>query len=437
MQKIKTRFAPSPTGYLQIGNVRTALFSWLLAKHTGGAFYVRIEDTDRNRFVEDAESIIFETLSWLGLTWDPDVWHQSERLDIYRAKAAELLAGGHAYESDGAIRFRWPEDQAPITAEYFTSETRHDRRTFDRATEPSAFEDFVLLKADGYPTYNFAHVIDDHEMGITNVIRGDEFTSSLNKYLKLYEVFGWEAPQFHHVPLIHGTDGKKLSKRGGSKGALTYRDEGYLPEALANFIALIGWSPKNDAELFFSLDELAATFSLEGIQKSPGVFDEQKLRWMNKQHMANRDTGELLGLAEKLGSWPRRGVPGEEAVFTLALERASTLCEVSPDEVSYLFAPPEVRVGQLLGGQPAESVAVWLEVTQRHLGSIEDWSTDRLQGAFTDVRAELDLAPKQLFPVLRVALTGAEQTPSLWDVAAVLGKQETLTRLERAAALVA
>ncbi len=437
MQKVKTRFAPSPTGYLQIGNVRTALFSWLLAKHAGGTFYVRIEDTDRNRFVEDAESVIFETLSWLGLDWDPSVWHQSERLEVYLAKARELLAKGYAYESDGAIRFRWPDDQKVITAEYFTSDSRKDQRVFDRVAEPSAFEDFVLIKADGYPTYNFAHIIDDHEMGITNVIRGDEFTSSLNKYLKLYEVFGWQPPKFHHVPLIHGTDGKKLSKRAGSKGALSYRDEGYLPEAIANFIALIGWSPKNEAELFFSLDELANAFSLDGIQKSPGVFDEQKLRWMNKQHMANRDSGELLELAEALGSWPRRGVANEEAAFSLALERASTLREVSPNEVSYLFNSPHLNAKDLIENESAESVAVWLEVSQRQLAGIETWSPDRLQGAFTDLRTQLDLAPKQLFPVLRIALTGAEQTPSLWDVAAVLGKEETLARLESAAALVA
>ncbi len=490
---IRTRFAPSPTGYLHVGNVRTALYAYLLARKTGGRFFLRIEDTDRSRFVADGEAQIKDSLAWLGLEWEAEVWRQSERLGTYQSYAQRLIGEGSAYVADetpeelsalreqqraagtqphydgrsrdkgltwqpdarGAagsggsghtgqvVRFRWPEDQPPMEVGYFETGTTgesgdKDRTmTFSPAEAPSAFEDFVLIKADGYPTYNFAHVIDDHEMEISDVIRGDEFVASLNKYQKLYDVLGWQRPRYVHVPPILGPDGqKKLSKREGSKSTQNYRVAGYLPGALANFIALIGWNPGADRELFFSLDELADAFTLEGLQKAPGRFDEGKLRWMNKEHMKNLGGGQLLDLAIGEGFWKRRAQPNELRIFELAAERANTLAELSGEEAAYYFERPRLSVAELTGDENRETVAVWLERVQRYLEDVSEWTSERLEGALTDIRGELDLSPKQLYPVLRVAVTGAPNTPALWDVFEVLGQSETLARLEAAAALV-
>ncbi len=471
---VRTRFAPSPTGYLHVGNVRTGLFAWLFAKHQGGTFFLRIEDTDRARFLEDGEIHIKESLSWLGLDWSPEVWHQSERQKVYLEQARRLLEAGHAYvadetptelavlreeqqkrgeqphydgrsrdkglrwepEASRVIRFKWPADQATMDVSYFETEKTTRTMQFSPQEAPSAFEDFVLIKADGFPTYNFAHVVDDHELGITHVIRGDEFVSSLNKYAKLYEVLDWPRPEYIHVPPILGPDGKKkLSKRGGSKTMIEYRDAGYLPEAVANFIALIGWSPGGDRELFFSLGELVEAFTLDGLQKSPGRFDEEKLRWLNKQHLNNLDRRELMARAEAGGFWASTDSPQEEKIFALAAERPHTLAEIQRDD--YYDARPTLTVQQVAGQENPETVGVWLEGTQRELVQVTEWQAERIQGALKDVLDELKLVPKQLYPVLREALTGAPQTPALWDIAEALGQEETLARLEAVQTLVA
>ncbi len=436
---IRTRFAPSPTGYLHVGNARTALFSWLWARHNGGEFHLRIEDTDQQRLVVDAESQITEALTWLGLSWDGAVVHQSAKLERYQQHAEQLIASGHAVSVDEpagtVIRFQWPQDpDFSISADYFQVGGTSVTRQFTRSREPTAFEDFVLIKSDGFPTYNFAHLIDDHLLGVTDVIRGDEFTSSLHKYVALHQAFGWQPPRFIHVPAILGPDQAKLSKRHGATDILQYRADGYLPEALVNFMALIGWSPGGDRELFFDRSDLVNSFSLNGLQRSPGVFDLTKLRWMNKQHMQNADIGELKALAESGGFWNRADSPHEERVFALAAQRAATLAEIQRDD--YYTERPRLTTEQLVGTAPSESVGVWLERTQRYLTGITDWQADRLQTAFTDLLGELDLAAKQLFPVIREALTGAPQSPPLWEVAAILGQDETLARLEAAEALV-
>lgn len=479
MTEIRTRFAPSPTGYLHVGNIRTGLFAYLLAKKQGGKFYLRIEDTDRARFVPDAEDQIKDSLRWLGLEWEPDVWHQSDRLDVYRQKALELVKAGRAWIADDAaeeittwregvkaamedsalpmpqlpsmsrpvdpanydpaqghvIRFKWPENQQRIRLQYYAGSRLSDL-VVDPAMARSAFEPFILIKSDGYPTYNFAHVIDDAEMGITHVVRGDEFTSSLHKYWALQEALGVPHPEFIHVPPILGPDGKKkLSKREGAQQTQEYREAGYLPESIANFIALIGWSA-GDRELFFSLEELTAAFDVSGLQQSPGVFDLPKLGWMNKQHMLNRDKGELFEVAVAEGFWQPTGEAKERQVFELSLERATTLGDLKQVEDFYQTAPKLTRE-QLVGDENPETVGVWLERTQRYLETVTDWTADRLQGALKDVLNEADLVPKQLYPILREALTGAPQTPAIWDVMAALGKDETLNRLESAQSLVA
>ena len=439
---IKTRFAPSPTGYLHVGGARTALFAWLWARHNQGEFHLRIEDTDRARLVEDAETQIIEALDWLGLDRDGPVIRQSERLEVYRKYAEQLVGQGRAKkvtEDKGeVIRFIWPEKTRRMSVPYLETGRGSLEREFDREATPSAFEEFVLIKSDGFPTYNFAHVVDDHEAGINCVIRGDEFISSLNKYAALYEAFDWPRPKYVHVPTILGPDKAKLSKRHGARDVLEYRAEGFLPQALANFIALIGWSPGGDRELFFSVEELVQAFDLQGLQKSPGVFDEQKLLWMNGEHMKNLDTAELLQAASRGGFWQLEDLDYDAKVVGLAGERAKTLRDLSAAKQGFYYHRPELTKDQLVGAENPETIAVWLERVQRELDGLPEaeWTAERLRAVLDDTRGDLDLQAKQLYPVLREALTGAPQTPALWDLMALFGKVETAARLEAAASLV-
>ncbi|MEX2043397.1 MAG: glutamate--tRNA ligase [Patescibacteria group bacterium] len=442
-RKVITRFAPSPTGYLHVGAARTALFAWLWAKQNDGEFRLRIEDTDRQRFVKDAEAQIKESLEWLGLGWDGEVLRQSERLDEYRQQAERLVKAGFARESKEkagtVIRFKWPEPKRPVTIEPF-----HGRPpvVVDPQTVSSAFEDFVLIKSDGYPTYNFAHIVDDLEAGVTHVIRGDEFTSSLHKYSALYEALGRAdaMPKFYHVPPILGPDKAKLSKRHGAKDALDYREAGYLPEALANFIALIGWSPGDDREFFASLDELAGAFDLAKIQRSPGVFDQEKLTWLNGEHLRALDTGELLDRAIAGGFWKEGGDRAyDERVLELASERVRTLADLADVRQGYFYKVPKVTRKRLVGKENPETIGVWLERVLRDLTKLpgNEWNAERIEKLLTDIRNELDLEPRQLFPPLRIAVTDADRTPPLWDVFDVLGKTEVVSRLDAAQSLVA
>ena len=471
-----TRFAPSPTGYLHVGGLRSALFNYLWAKRTGGRFHLRIEDTDQARLVEDAESQIIESLSWLGITWDGEIVRQSERQKAHRSLALELVKSRHAYVADESpeqlaemrarqrsatapsydgtareqglsydpdhphqvIRFRWPDD--PNLSVSFRNEIAGGRQvTISRSEAPTMFEDFVLIKADGLPTYNFAHVVDDHEMGITDVIRGNEFISSAHKYAALSDVLGWNRPRYAFLPPILGPHGtKKLSKRDGAVSALDYRDQGFLPEAVANFLALIGWSPGGDREYFGSLEELAEAFSLDRVQKSPGRFDEQKLRWLNGEHLKQRDPGEIAELAASGGFWKASDDPHYDGrVLAQALQGIDTLSELTEVAHGYFYHRPQLSAEQLIGDHPVADVASWLERVNRGLAATEDWSADRIQNILMDIREELNLAPKELFPVLREALTGAPRTPAIWDLMTVLGREESLARLEAAEALVA
>ena len=477
------RFAPSPTGYMHAGGVRTALFNWLLAKRTGGEFHLRIEDTDRARLVEGAENHIKESLEWLGLGWDGLIIRQSERVEqgIYMEYAKQLVENDWAYVADEtpeelagirkarqeavkanqplpkypskekdisfskfklgegmAIRFKWPDAPKPMEITYFDA-AKPWQTSFNPKSAPSAFEDFVLLKADGFPTYNFAHVIDDYDLGVTRVIRGDEYTSSLNKHVALHEALGWKLPKYNHVPLILSVDKAALSKRHGARDVLAYREQGYLATALANFLILIGWSPGGDRELFFSLNELAEAFSLDGIQKSPGVFNVEKLNWMNSEHLKQMDAGAVLAEAKAAGFWKGEETVRDAAVIGLALERSKTLKDLAEYRESYFYRRPKVPKTRLVGDENPESVGVWLEKVQRQLGGLpeKDWKTDTLHDQLTDVLEELGLKPKQLYPVLREALTAEPKTPALWDIMAVLDKAESLARLEAAAALVA
>lgn len=271
MNKVRVRFAPSPTGIPHIGNTRTALFNFLFAKHNNGKLILRIEDTDRTRFIKEAESAIIEILEWLNLSWD-EKFTQSERLEIYKEHAQILKQKKLAYEDEGALRFKMPKDGETS----WTDAVGNKKITFKNETQ----EDFIIVKSDGYPTYNFANVVDDYLMNITHVIRGEEFISSTPKHVQLYKAFRWNSPIFAHLPVILGPDRSKLSKRHGAKSVLDYKSEGYLKEALLNFIVLLGWNPGGDKEQL-SIDEMIKLFDLKDINTANPVFDIQKLNWLN------------------------------------------------------------------------------------------------------------------------------------------------------------
>ena len=278
---VKVRFAPSPTGYLHIGGARTALFNWLFARHNKGIFLLRIEDTDQQRSTEEATHAILDSMKWLGLDWDEGPHFQSQRLSIYKQYAEKLVAHGKAFydtdeEGRKAIRFKMQDGVTEI------NDLIHGAITFDA----SLIEDFVILKADGFPTYNFACVVDDAEMGITHIIRGDDHISNTPKQIALYNAFGFKMPEFAHIPMILGEDGSRLSKRHGATSVTEYRDKGYLPHALVNFLALLGWSPGNDQEII-SIQEMIEKFTLKRVNKTSAQFNNTKLDWMNGQYIKN------------------------------------------------------------------------------------------------------------------------------------------------------
>ncbi|MEX2210062.1 MAG: glutamate--tRNA ligase [Patescibacteria group bacterium] len=478
-QRVVTRFAPSPTGYLHVGGARTALYAWLWSRKHGGEFHLRIEDTDRQRFMADAEEQIKDSLQWLGLDWDGPILRQSERLEKYRLYAEQLIKDGHAYVSDESpeetkalkeqwrntaakngqplryrgrdrdlsyepgrhVHFRWPDEPKRMVITYFEHPRKPWKVSVDPKAAPSAFEDFVLVKSDGYPTYNFAHIIDDKETGVTAVIRGDEFTSSLNKYYALYDALGWgrERPAFYHVPTILGPDKAKLSKRHGAADVRDYRAAGYLPEALANFVALIGWNPGGDREVFLDLKELMEVFDLSGVQRSPGVFDEEKLRWLNGEHIKALGVEALFRRAVAAGFWTVGDAAYDERVLGMSAERIRTLAELKGIREGYFYHRPKVTRKRLVGSENPQTVGVWLERVLRDLSGLPDvdWNAQRIENVLNDLRNELDLEPKQLYPVLRIAATDADRTPPLWDLFETLGKEETVARLDAAQSLVA
>lgn len=318
---VKVRFAPSPTGIIHIGGIKTALYNYLFAKHNSGEFVLRIEDTDRKRFVKKAEDSIFESLNWLGLNYDNEIIYQSKRLDIYKKHLKVLKKKNLVYKKDNAFYF-----QMPKTGETDWKDEIRDRQiVFKNETQ----EDFVLLKSDGYPTYNFANVIDDHLMGITHVIRGTEFISSTPKHIKLYQAFGWEIPKFYHLPVLLGEEGK-LSKRKGAKAIMEYKNEGYLKEALLNFVALLGWTPKENKEIL-SISEMIKLFEIKDINEVNARFDEKKLNWLNGiwiRRLAEESKLELL-LKEKYqsakkASWVFKS-PQKDLIISAAASRMKTL----------------------------------------------------------------------------------------------------------------
>ncbi len=478
-QPVRVRFAPSPTGYPHVGNIRTAMFNWLLARHTGGKLILRIEDTDVARKVEGAVKAIMEGLSWLGIDWDegPDIggdygpYYQSQRLELYKEAAERLVEQGDAYycycsperleemragqvklkqppgydrlcrdltrdecarrEAEGirpVVRFKTPLD----------GQTPYDDVIWGRVViENSTLDDFVLLKSDGYPTYHLANVVDDHAMEISHVIRAEEWISSTPRHLLLYQALGFEPPLYVHHPMILGPDRAKLSKRHGAVSILDYRDMGYLPQTMFNFLSLIGWSLDDKTELM-TRQELVDNFSLERIGKTGAIFNREKLDWMNGVYIRKLTADEFFAavqpyLMDDLDAG-KALISDEEyvrAILPLVQERAKTLLEVAELTRFFFVDQLDYDAGLLIGkNMDAAATLKALKAAQDKLTPLSIFDPDSLEAVLRPLAAELGLKAGQLFSVLRVAVTGRVAAPPLFATMAVLGKERCMKRIE-------
>jgi glutamyl-tRNA synthetase len=416
------RMAPSPTGFLHIGGVHTFLFNWLFARGQGGEVRLRIENTDTSREVAEAVEQIERSLRWLGIEWDGETTFQLDRLERCQAEAARLVEEGKAYEDEGAIRFRMPEEGT----------TGWDDVIRGRIEFPNErLDDLVILRTDGRPTYNFASPVEDWLDGITHVIRGDDHVSNTPKQIRILEGLGAELPVYAHVANINGDDGRKLSKRHGAVSVDEFRAAGYVPDALFNFLALLGWAPDGETTIM-SRDEIVERFSLEKVGASPATFDYQKLDWMNGVYLRALSpeayADALLGFLREQGTdWEE---PRVRAAAPLVQEKIARLGEFA-DFAGFLFGPVEPDREQLAGSAPI------LAEAERALADLEPFTADRIEVALRDVCERLELKPRQAFAPIRLAVTGSKVSPGLYESLELLGKQESLSRLESAAAVAA
>jgi glutamyl-tRNA synthetase len=408
--------APSPTGFLHIGNVRTALFNWLFARNQGGEFRLRIENTDTTREVAEATEQIQESLRWLGLDWDGPVTFQLDRMGDAAERARRLVEEGKAYEDEGAIRFRMPDEGA----------TAWDDVVLGRVEVPNeTIEDLVIVRSDGRPTYNFASPIEDVLDGITHVIRGPDHVSNTPKQINILRALGAELPVYAHVPNVNGGDGRKLSKRHGAVTVEEFRAKGYLPEALVNFLALLGWS-YDDKTTIMSGDELVERFSLDRVGASPATFDYDKLDWMNGVYLRALAPEEF---ATRLAAYVREQELGwDEGLVRkaapLVQEKIETLGRF-PDFARFLFEPVEAVDG-------FESRDM-LAAAARSLADVEPFEAEPIEQALRAAADQLGLKPRQAFQPIRVAVTGSTVSPGLFESLELLGRETALERIRRAA----
>ena len=437
MDRVRTRFAPSPTGYMHIGNLRTALYAYLFAKSQGGDFILRIEDTDRARYVADAVEFIEKTLAAAKIIPDEGPHHggafapyiQSERMDIYKKYAEQLVADGHAYyeESENGVAIR---QKMPRVGETTFFDVLHGNITIANAE----LEDQVLLKSDGMPTYNFANVIDDHLMEISHIIRGTEFITSTPKHVLLYEYFGWELPTFIHLAPVMGKaeDGtiSKLSKRHGATSFNDLIEMGYLAEAITNYVALLGWSPKNSCQELFSMEELIKNFSLDGLSKSPAVFDYAKLDWMSGEYFKAMSDADFACAAEKYLT----DFDESRKIFLSSLlkTRIAKLSDI-PAMISFLKELPpfdkELFVNKRNKITPEKSIEIILPAIKL-LEAVDDWNLEILNGKIAEFVTETGLKVGTVMWPLRIALSMQKVTPGgVTDILYLLGKEKSLERL--------
>jgi glutamyl-tRNA synthetase len=439
---MRVRFPPSPTGALHIGNARTALYNWLLARGQGGQLVLRIEDTDRERSTPENVSTIFDALEWLGIDWDEGPIYQSANADRHAEVVQQLLDGGHAYrstagpddvkafkaehgnrgfrgveEGEGAVRLRVPDEGATVV---------HDAIRGETAFENALLDDLVIARGDGTPIYHLAVVVDDADAGITHVVRGADHYSNTPKQMLIQQAIGAPTPVYGHLPLLHGPDGKKLSKRHGATSVQDLRDAGYLPEAVLNYVALLGWG-YDDETTFHTIRELQERFRLERVSKNPAVFDEQKLRWMNGRYVRELDVDELTARLETV-----TGRSGLRDAVAISQDKISTLAEFWPLAGFFFDGPADdpaarERVLEAPGGREA------LAGARAALESVpEPWTEESVQAALDPVADQLGVKRKHVFQPLRVAVAGTTVSPGIFETIALLGRDETLTRVDHA-----
>ena len=473
-----TRFAPSPTGYMHIGNLRTALYSYLISKHEGGKFILRIEDTDRERLVEGATDVIKSTLKITGLNYDegPDVggdhgpYVQSERKEIYMEYAKRLVEMGAAYycfctkerleklhEEDATGGYdRHCRDLSPEEVEKKLAEgvpfvirqkmplegvTSYTDSVFGEISmNNSELQDQILMKADGYPTYNFCHVVDDYLMGITHVVRGSEYLTSTPKYVLLYDAFGWPRPNYVHLPLLMGknADGSvsKLSKRHGAVSFQDLVEDGYLPEAITNYIALLGWCPKNSETEFFTLDELKAAFTIDGVSKSPAVFDFEKLLWFNGEYIHKLDDARFLELITPFITLDIPESVNRDKMLALLKTRISKLSEIN-ERMSFFITLPEFEKELFLNKKNKisefDTVKTVLTEALSVVSSLEAFDNDTLFASLMPLTEKLGMKTGAIMWCIRIAVSGMLATPGgATEIMEVIGKEESIRRITSA-----
>jgi glutamyl-tRNA synthetase len=465
MTQVRTRFAPSPTGYLHIGGARTALFNYLFARHHGGKFLLRIEDTDRERSTPEAIQAIVGAMNWLGLDYDEGLYYQTERYPLYKEKIQELLAKGKAYPCictpqeldakrqlamkekrkpsyDGTcrppegviapipigkpytVRFRTPREGTTVVHDVVKGDVVFDNRELD---------DLIIARSDGTPTYNFCVVVDDVDMAITNIIRGDDHLANTPRQIQLYRAFGAALPEFAHVPLILGTDKARLSKRHGATSVTAYRDMGYLPEAVVNYLVRLGWS-HGDQEIF-SREELIEMFSLESVGKSAGIFNAEKFLWLNSHYLKTRPPAQLADEIVPYILAKGYAVPQDKAwlqkMIRTLQERAKTLVELV--EAAGYFLTDDIVLDEKAATKfLTRDIAAPLQSLIQKLAALDDFSASNIEQAFAEVLQQAGLAMGKLAQPVRVALTGSTVSPGIHEVIAVLGKDRTLRRLRAA-----
>jgi glutamyl-tRNA synthetase len=464
MSDLRVRFAPSPTGYLHIGGARTALFNYLLARKEKGTFILRIEDTDVARSTQESVDAILQAMQWLGFSHDEGPFYQSERFDLYRAKVQQLLDNDFAYRCycsqeelnakreaalksggkpkyDGTCRNRTdaPNTDAPFVVR-FKSPLEGETTFVDRIKGPITFrneelDDIIIQRTDGTPTYNFVVVVDDAEMGLTLIIRGDDHVNNTPRQIPIYRALGYPVPEFAHVPMILGADKSRLSKRHGATSVMAYRDMGYLPEAMVNYLVRLGWS-FGDQEIF-SMDELVEKFSLDNVGKAAGVFNPEKLLWLNAHYIKTGDPerlGELLKeYLANIGIEAAHG-PALPGVVKTLQERSHTMVEMAEGAAFYFKDEVEFDDEAVAKFLTVEKQPV-LESLIRCLEGCTDWSHDGISVAFKQVMDETGLKLGKIGPSVRVALVGGTTSPSIFEVVEVLGREVSLKRLKKALAV--
>lgn len=471
--KTVTRFAPSPTGYIHIGNLRSAIYPYLIAKQSEeGTYILRIEDTDQARYVEGATELIEETLEWIGLDWDEGPkrggengpYYQTQRQDIYVEWAQKLIAAGRAYaditdiETVNKYREEANKNKVPFLYRNYRPENTpewklgmplrfkaqpkdydyHDEVFGDLHMGPETQDDFILIKADGLPTYNFAHIVDDACMNVTHVLRGQEYLPSMGNYLALYEAFGLERPKFVHLPHILAPSGnKKLGKRDGAKSAADYRKDGILPEAMLNFLACLGWNDGTEDEIY-SKEDLIKRFDLNRIQRAGARFDEQKLIWLNGQWIRRLFAEDAKALyARTADFWPESAKNASDGlkfrVFSIVYDRLKTLADLRT-MTDYFFTEPKIDMDMLTTNKALkklseQEITNLLRLAVNKLRDVEDWTAENIQNALNELLVESEQKPATLFGLIRLSVSFAPFSPALHDTLNVIGKEATLARL--------